>query len=539
MNIKEEHSKYLPLFIFLLISILYILTMPAKFIIQDSAAEIRLALSEHPGIRSSHLLTTPLFGLLLRLDRLFGLGDNSFIIVQILNIMLSIGCAVILYLMLKRLLRDRNSALYLVLFFSISNVVWNQSIAAETGMLSQVCLTLSLYFLLNCISARGNRYFSAAVSLGFVSIGVLFSTYMAIFVPFTLVILWVAVDRSVVSRAKIIIIMSSTLLFFMAMPFLIGAYLDGVDSISGFLKWMTTHSEQDRLSGISILRPESIFRAAAGIVSTFVDTRGGLTYVKLLARGEPIVGIPATSLIYLAVGLLITVSVFSLSIRGIAKNRKGLLVYYCIFNLILLFIFNLFWLGSDPQFWMPGLPLLLILSGYGIVSIKQSTISKVLMIFFKVGLLSGLLIINTPRDLPSIAFPDGGDDLKRAKLFAEDLQEGDVIFSPGWNWTEYIVNLRRDVRLVNLVYSDEIGRDESFYVDLDNIILKTLADDKKVYFEGLSGPKTARQYGAWQMFENHRGLSREEVFKYLDTTYKIRHIDDREGKDLILLYSVK
>ncbi|RKX18166.1 MAG: hypothetical protein DRP26_05695 [Candidatus Zixiibacteriota bacterium] len=176
---------------------------------------------------------------------------------------------------------------------------------------------------------------------------------------------------------------------------------------------------------------------------------------------------------------------------------------------------------------------MLILAGDGLTSLNIG--QKKIGIIVSIVIILFLFAVNIPRDLPTLVFPEGGNDLKNAKLFSNELLNGDTIFTPGWSWVNYINETGKKVNVINLVYDESIGTSLQFYDDIDRIIQDAFLSKHKVYFDGLIGPKYASQYGAWEMFNSFRGLTRDDLLKHLSKKYNIKHlVNSPEGRILFI-----
>ena len=508
-----------------ILSAAYLLTMPVDFTIGDSAAELSLAGSNGTPLRASHLLTTPLYSHILLMGTLIGLEGQPLLAAQIVNIALGLASSFLLYRVLLRLGYDRHASLFLMLVGGLTNAVWSHSIVAETGIHPQFFFLIAVWVLAHVISSKQGSYVLLASCLMFLCISVLFALYMVVFLPGTIVTLLLATrTHKDLSFFGVLGAVTGTLVVFLAIPFAVSAISEGIHSYSGFVNWLLFHPEQERLSHITGITIERLARSLGGLVAAFIDPRDGLTLVKLTLRREEFQGVGPVSLVRLCFGLVIVLSLGTASMASLIRLGNRPMLLFCGVNLSILFVFNAFWLGSDPQFWLPGLPLVLILAGAWLSRLRLGTHpARFGAVTGIVLLLLAMLAANVPSELPSLLFPDGGEDVKLARSFAAELRDGDTVLSPGGSWVNYVnfVDSPGNVRVVNLVYGN-LGSGLAFYTRIDEIVDEAHLNDRRVYFEGIMGPPLARQFGPWEMVDSLRGVSRKELIEHLNNDYLLQ-----------------
>jgi hypothetical protein len=516
---------------FLAIVIVYLLSMPTQFIVGDSASEIGVAASSNPGARSSHLLTTYFYARILQLSAILGIDERQFLLVQIVNIVIGACCAIILYKVLTLLGTSENLSLALSIVFAISNGTWIHSINAETGIHPQLLWILSIYFWARCITLARAHIVFFALALVAVSVSTLLALNMVLLIPAIVLTLFIdQMHKPNVSPIRMLVTSGIIFVVLLAIPFGIGAYSEGIRSAHGVLDWVFVHPESVRLAQLRHFGTESLLRAVSGAISVLVDAKGGLTIVKLALRKEPLRGTNMQSYLGLALGCLVLLLVTVGSLKTmLARRNKHVSMLSCL-GLLAVFFFSTRWIGSDPQFWLPCLPLFILMMAPSLEThhLKSSLKSAYSVTWATVLVI--LLLANLPRELPSIIFPRGGPDLRSAREFADHIERGDVVFTPGFSWVYLIDRAAKGVNKVNLVY-DNLGKGEQFLVNIDTTTQEALRLERKVYFDGIEGARFASQYGAWQMVESLRGISREQLLKYLLDRYNVEQVaDSPEGR---------
>jgi hypothetical protein len=540
-QLKIKQKAFWPYLIFILFALIYLLSMPAQFITGDSAAEVSLASSSNLELRPFHLLTTPVYKSILKLNRILEIEDKPFIVIQIFNILIGLGCSALLYQILSLLGVNISLSILITIIFAISNGIWIHTINAETGIHPQLFYMLSLYFAVRYMVDQKSKVRFFILALASLSISAIFALNLILLMPVLFLSLLISSkNKPDISIIKLFLISCLVFISSIFIPFLACAYSMGIRSLTQFMNWMLAHPESERLGHIHIIGMESILRSMAGLISAFIETGIGLTIVKLLIRREALYGITSFSFLQLGLGMLMLLLIAFFSIRGMLVKTNKAIIWLCFFGLFTIFIFNSFWLGSDPQFWLPGLPLILILMALGLRTSKTTFEQKTIYPSILVGMLILMFFVNIPREVPSSIFPEGGTKLKNAKRLAINFVSGDLIFTPGYNWVYYLRMVRKDIELIDLVYNEGVGHHKEFLRNIDRLIQDKLNSKQGIYFDGLEGPKLALQYGAWQMFQSCRGVSRDELYLFLVERYNLKVlIKSQEGIISEITSSVK
>jgi len=523
-----------PLLVVSVIGSFYILTMPTAFITGDSAAELGAAMSWSGNWNPSHLLTTPFYSILIKIVHLvFGQG-GEFIFLQLINILMGLCGALLLYKSLTLLGCDDRLSAILTLMFGLCNGMWIHATTAETGVHPQFFLMISFYVLIRFLVEKADYSFMI-VSFLALSISVLFALYMVVFlIPWFLVLFLTCYAKGDRRRLlRLLLVGLTTTGITLAIPYLLAAFSEHKHTITSMISWLTSHSESGRLSHLNPLSVEGLTRPVAGFMSLFVAPHSSLTIVKLALRGEASQGIDVFSYCRLALSLSVFFCVGGYILVGLRGIRKSISRLFFVTCLVFLFAFNVMWLGSDPQFWLPGLPMILAMIGLGITQISTGPRMA--------GALRGVLVLlsvlfvsfNVPREIPSILFPAGGKSLGIASDFASGTTNRCVIVSPGWSWVDYTRAGYSHIGMVDLVYNDNLGSGAEFYLKIDSLISHSLESGTDIYFDGLNGEKHIEQYGAWQMFGSTRETTREDLRDYLAAKYHVEGLSGEYDGELL------
>lgn len=521
-NLKGESSNapainFYILSIMIVVGAIYVLSMPIKFCMGDPASEIANTIGTQ-SIRASHLLTTPTYAAILNINSFLGVFSRGFILAQLFNIILGLGSAFILYSTQICLGVSKRIATYLSLLFLLSNGVWNHSVTAETGIHSLFFLTISLYFIIKFIIAPKPKSRQAIYSFIGLCIGALFSINIVLFIPGILIAIFIKLVNF--EKNKLIKIYLGLLIIFLALiitPFYLASSLVGINSFVEFIGWLTNHPEALKLSHLHRFGIELILRPFSGIIALFVNPGQAINVLKATIQGVEIAENIWAELPFLIFSLFLVTAFVLLSLYGLFKITNRALQSYFIISLLFLFLFNSYWLGSDPQFWLPALPLILLLMGLGSMSLKMNKYLKITCLIIPFL----MTYYNLPTEIPSLFSPRGGKDMHLAYEFVSKIQNPSVIFTPGNSWPDFVkeVSNNKD-NVISLVYSD-VDVDNDFFRKIDKQIADSIQQGKLVFFDDLLPPLHAKQIGYWKMVKSTHGVSRENLLTYLKQKYKV------------------
>lgn len=540
--------------IILFLALLYLLTMPTQYLIGDEENEIRSAASGAWYLRSRHLLTTPFYQSVLRVNPLLGIRAESFIVVQIANILFGLACAVFLYATLRLLKVPHGLALAFTALAGVSFGMWEHSFCPDVSIHPQLFHVISIYFLVKYLTAPARSKWTLVTALAAGCASALFASYYAMFVPLMmLIVLWDWKKRRGIPLVRLLLIFGLVAALVGVVPFVAAAWAHGHWSPSGFVTYMTsvpryTARYQPILKSFG---PERWTRSVAGAVRVFCGVTKGLIAVKLIMRGAPLRGVTSWDFAELGFGLLLLLSIGWLCIKGTFSGMNRRVAVFCWAGLLGLYAFGTYLMGSDQLGWVPGVPFFVILAAAGSKSLVN-TPRKARVYYGLLGLaLTVTLMINmSPRPVPSILFPEGSRESKaaliNARQFADRLTPRDLVLYVGRGWVGSLWRVkeahRRKTNMINLVWNrplDDVGRGDKFCAHLDKRIEDTLGAGGKAYIEGITGPKMAEQHGPWQEFGSVRGISRENWRAHLDRKFELRHLADSPSESMTAIVGVK
>ena len=513
-----------PILLFGLIAALYVLKMPTEFVSGDSTDEVGWATSESPDVRSSHLLTTPFYRAALKLNPFRCLDAKPFLVLQLANILLSVCCSVLFYATLRLLKLGMAWALFLAAASALADGMVYHTTFVETTIQPQLCLVLAIYCFVRYRVRQAQRSLHLILFLVAISLCVLFALNMVVLVPAAIAALacdWLR--RREPSAVRVVVTVAFVFGLLLTVPFIVGAQAQGVDSASGFLKWMLTHPESDRLAhmrrGFDVVR---LARPGAGLVRVFWYAGPALSSVRIWLSGDASGQVPLASLLDLGFGVLVALCSCLLALGGAWVTRKSPMTIFCCVGLGLFYLFNAYWTGGDSQFWLPGLPLLLLLIAERIRVPSRPAYARRTSWLMMVPLAAMVILAFRPSTiLPSLICPQGGPEVRHAREFGRTLAPGDVVVTPDWLWAGYLVNIRADLIVVDLVY-DELGQGVEFRDRIAGLVNRALRSGRAAYFDDLTGRGLPGHHGAWEMVRSGRGVSRVQLAAHLAQWYELR-----------------
>lgn len=531
----------LPALILSLLVLVYLGTMPVSYARGDPAWEHTLALrSGAELVRPNHLLTSSLNWLVLQAVPA-GHQRAGMIALQLLEILAASLAAFWLYRLLERAAPESSYVLpALLLTFFLTYGVWMHAVTAETGMVPLALLIASLAILRIGSEDRASLGRTAAAFSTF-SLGVLFAFNQVLLAPALLA--FVALCRLWArSRSAHLLTALGTMLLVGAVPYVaVAVTLFNIRSPHQFFQWLTDHPDREALSHLT-LGFDSVFRSASGLLNLLVDVRGANTFVRLLLTGGDVGSFDPLLLGRLAAGAGIAGLLLALAWIG-SRGDRGLAAG-CWLALAATLMFGIFWLGSDPQFWLPALPFLSLLAARGAASLAR-TRWRNWVLGAGWATAAALPLLNLPVLGPSLLLPSGGPEDRTAREMAARLRPGDLILHPGAthgaSWVFAVAPLRRDVRILSMVgRKDFRGRQAAAFQDeLYRSIDDHLRARRRVYVDGLVGPPRPEHVGPWETIKNFRGCSRSDLAARLSERYGVRSFRTRSGGEHITVIQEK
>jgi len=291
-----------------------------------------------------------------------------------------------------------------------------------------------------------------------------------------------------------------------AAPFVAVAAGEGVRTAGGFAAWLGGHPDAaglERTPG-----PFTMMRAATGVARLVFPESGGETAVKAALTGAA-VELRGDAWWTLARNLVALAALAGGAAIGAWRGRRGREVHLILLAVLPTALFDLVWLGSDPQFWLPVYPFLLALvaralpcSGGRLAHVAAG------------AALVALYVTNVTAGAPTPLSPRGDARWRAAAEMQTSLGGDALVVIPMRSRTplEFVPHFRRDVELLDLSYSAPAGlRGEDFVRWLDDRIDAARHIGRRVYVEGIEDPLPPELLGSWGFVARARGVTREEL----------------------------
>ncbi|MGE3802755.1 MAG: hypothetical protein AB7H80_17200, partial [Candidatus Kapaibacterium sp.] len=494
---------------FSLALLLYLVTMQTSFFWGDALDEVRAATASERYVPPQHLISSTVNAGVLALSGV-RTENGSFILLQILMIIATLVGASGLLLLLKRLSVDRGLLFGIIGLYFLANGIWYHGSTVETGAIPLALLVWSLYWLLRNETPTPK---DIIVSFSFVSLSVLFNLQQALFIP--LFLLYVIVrQRLLTDRFRSFATISTTVLLTGLLPYLLIAQAaHSFSSIPEFIAWVTYNPHIEIIGKMKDVSLESATRSISGMFALVVEPRGATSWLKFVMRENTNVPIDPVMLLRLIVPAALLIFVVIGSLLSFRQRRDiGLLA---VLSTASCFLFGYIWLGSDPQFWLPAWPLLLLSAGIGFTPLiaagklsrttTYTTISVALLL---------LLFLNTPQTSPSLLFQSGGEEFQAVCQFSDSVESADLVIAPGGRWGTYFAKLRPEVAFINLELDTNgvMGTEgEEFTAVLRERIEPIVERGNKVFIDGGFETREVLLSSPWDGFRLKHDLSREEL----------------------------
>lgn len=514
--------------------ILYLATQPLSYTTGDGSAELAAALTQVPLFRSHHLLVTPLYSGLVWLHNLAGLPFGEFITLQVFNVLCMAASLITLSLTLELFRISWPSRYCTVLIAGLCHGLWLHSITPETGIQAHLLLTLSLYFQVQRASSSTGRlqflFLSAICFAG----SVMFAFNYIILAPLVMLYSSSFAVRDLKHCLSVTLVFGATAAACGASAFLLAALYEGISTPEAFFAWLLTHGEHQRLTHVSAVSALSVLRALSGFFALFFWPENVLTQLKLLLRhASNGTDLPITWLILTSSTLIY---LLTLVLRGMLIKTQSNQALGVIGGFIILFLFGVKWLGSDPQFWIPWAPLAFIPMGIGISTIKR--FEYILLAWVPIAMLCSNLSIESP----SLLFPNGGSKFAEAQCVANVIHteisaepHAPLVYSPGGIETEFLQALLPNASVKSLVYDPILSRENDLWAYLVPRIRQELNSGRTVIFDGLQVEEDLQRVGMWEMFESLHKLNRDEMRNMLQTHFSPIQRTICSGTNLLVL----
>jgi hypothetical protein len=516
-----------PAAVTLFAAVLYLATMPVRYASGESFTEYELAGADgRELIRPNHLFTALLNWLVLRA---VPEGDEraGIIAIQAVQILAAVLAGLGLWRLLRRSGAAAGALAALLLVFFLARGVWMHASTVETGMIPLALLVGALAVLWQTGDGERDRLplGTTAAAFAVFSLSVLFALYQVLLAPVLLA--WLALRERRRRLAHLATAVGTMLLAGLVPYIALAAGLFGVDSVDGFVGWLTYHHDKEFLVGLMGIGFEGVLRSLSGLLNLLVDSGGAMPFVRLLLRGADPGEADLFALGRAALGGAVAAALLGLAVLGSGRDR--VLALCCWAGLGITLLFGIVWLGSDPQFWLPAWPFCLLLAAMGAARLARTPRGH----WVAAGgwtAAAVLLVVNLPVREPSLLLPSGGPQHRLAMELAPSLAAGDLILHPGANhgqsWVQAVHFVRSGVQIVTLVDKAYFREREAagFASEVSRLIDERLRRGRRVYLDGFGGPLQAEQVGPWLVVESFRNCRRPDLLGRLAARYEIRDL---------------
>ena len=485
----------------------YWLTMP--LVLPDSGdagAQVALAQRTPREINPHHLLVIPAHRLALRVAGTFN-DPPPFRSIQILNALAGAAASALFFALLRRLGVPGWTAATFTFGLAFTAVHWLHSREAETGIFANFFLLLAANLL-----PAGTPVILPAVAA---AMAILSALNAALVLP-TLALpggisIWRGLKFLVVAAAI-------TALGFFA--FHVGHGVTPGEAMEQLIH----HPSTARLPEQGELSAANVLRATSGLVNAMTGDTPITTAVKQAMRGEGRIPITTRDGLRFGLGALLVLALLAPLVLpprvGIPNARRVWIAAWV--ALVPIAAFNILWLGSDPQFWLPALPFLGALAAVRASSSRTGAMAATLAAAL-------LFAVNVPRAVPTRLDPKGGKEWQQAAAFARFATTGDLLIHNN-GWGRYLDAFGK-YDVVNLVYSLPAGK-KPYEEQLFSTIDRHLGTHGKVFALDIFGPPSAHAIGGWEEVAAISGRGREDWLAALAARYDARPVGSQNYGDL-------
>jgi len=501
--------------------VLYLLSMPIRVPDGgDTFFEIELALEPHArALRPNHLFLTPVYRAGVALFGWAFEPERRWILLECINSVAGALTAALLFLSLRRFGCSARVAIPGVLVMALSWAHWEHSREVQAGILPELCAVTTLYLLARSTTAgsvRAGDWLACAAGLALAA-GVLFATNIILLAPAlaTGMFLLSPAGRRVRRSASFTLVAASATL----VPFLVVASLQlGTLSVHGFLKWVTYHPSE-AYAGAKQFSVLNLLRACSGLGNTFTGYNAPTTVLKQWLKGLDPIAIPLAEWFWFVVGFAL---VLLLLLQCVARPgdplRRAIAAMAAVACLPVL-VFNVLWMGSDPKFWMPLMPFL-ILQACSVNAAAPAGSRRPRL--YRIGAWAAVVLLfacNFRFPVPTLTSPWGGRNWQRAELLAQRMTPADTVLDmSGWGSYVHAFNGQRILSPLSGIP----GRGAEFQTNLEAELDLTLAAGGKIHAIDVFRSTDSASTGNWESLEIYTGLERARLLDRLRARYETR-----------------
>jgi len=503
---------------------LYLLSMPIRVPDGgDTFFEIELALEAHArALRPNHLFLTPVYRACVALFGWAFEPDRRWILLESVNSVAGALTAALLFLTLRRFGCCSRDAIPGVLVMALSWAHWEHSREVQAGILPELCAVTTLYLLARSTTAssvRAGDWLACAAGLALAA-GVLLATNIILLAPAlaTGMLLGSPAGRRLRRAGSFTLAAASATL----VPFLVVASRQlGSFSAHRFLEWVT-HHPSEAYAGAKQFSFMNLLRACSGLGNTFCGYNAPTTVLKQWLKGLEPIAIPLGEWFWFVVGLAL---VFLLLLQCVARPsdpRRRAIAAMAVVACLPVLVFNVLWMGSDPKFWMPLMPFL-ILQACSVIAAAPPDSRRTRVHRAGAWVAVALLCAcNFRFPVPTLTWPWGGRNWQRAELLAQRMSPADGVLDMS-GWGSY-VHAFHGQRILSPLSGIE-GRGAEFRTNLEAELDQMLAAGGAIYAIDVFRSTDSASTGNWESLEIYTGLERARLLENLRARYATQQVD--------------
>ncbi|MCC7491652.1 MAG: hypothetical protein IT204_04870 [Fimbriimonadaceae bacterium] len=467
----------------------------------DGLKETGLLLGSGSGLRAYHLFQTPWLRLWLQGWQMLGWQGPEQVPPQLCNALCGGLSAGLLWRLAQLAGLSARSAGALVAVFVLSANPWAHARTVETGITPLPLELAALWLLWPREGGRpGAR--SAALAAVCAAGGVLLALNLVVLLPALLV----AAARG---GRRAALAFGATTVVLLSACYLLAAWREAVLAPAAFVSWVLHHEDSKGLAAARGVL--GALRALIGLGRLVWPVSAGETAVKAVLRGEPVLVDPTAWLTLLRNGL--TAAALSWwTLAGWWPRRRTAAGGILTWAFAVQAVFNLIWLGSDPQYWLPLYPLLLLAAAWRLAAGSGRWLLWPSLV--------ALLATNLPTSLPSPLYPRWGHEWVVARQVAAQLPSRASLVLCGNSALRLVHQVRPDVGVIDLVYQPPEELEGAAFERWLSPTLALAAAGGPLYVEGLRDPYPARLLGNFEMLAGTHRIGRGELAAWLDQRYR-------------------
>ncbi len=499
--------------------VLCALTMSYVAADYDGHKETWIAFDRTMRLRPFHLIHSPLNRAAFGLWHTLGWRGPAFVPLQYLNTVLGAVMAVQLWLLAVRCGVSPRVAGATCAVFVLSATPWLHCRTAETGMTPMPFAFGALLLLLPEVAAEAADARRRAVLAGLLmTVALLLSLNFVVLVP---ALCWAAWRLR--RRASDLAALLAALMLANLVAYGIAVSIQGVRTPGEFWFWFFHHEDAKGLSGASKGLAVRVLRSGAGIGRLFFPVSWGETALKAVLRHQP-VEVSWTDWLTFARNSLTMLLTLALTYGGWRALRDRPVGQVAAVAVVGITPFNIIWLGSDPQYWLPVMPFILALAAVALSHVAALGSGARRRVIGASALFGALLLqANLPGTTPSPLWPRWGPEWQRSRQAAATMATGGLVIVPGNTSLRVLDQLRHDLEYCDLIFTADQALEGQAFLDwLAAQIDAALEAGRAVYVEGLRAPLAPEYLGNWEMTTGTHRVRREEVETFLDRRYPVR-----------------